>query len=171
MSRLLAPLALLACHPAATDLPDTSVDVAVPEDPRASDGVGTVRLLLHDAPSDDVQEVHVAWDRVEVATAEDAWLTLSEAPAEVDLLALVDGLAEELALADLPVGDYTEIRLHLTDAWVVVDGAVLPLDVPSGFTSGLKLKHDFTVPECGTLTLSLDWDVGAHFQERGNGTY
>lgn len=126
-----------------------------------ADGMGRLQILLHDAPDEAVDEVWVTFDEVSVHGA-GGWLVLDDSLRSVDLLSLQDGVVEELALSDLEAGSYQQIRLHLADAWVVVDGETHPLDVPSGTTSGLKLGHGFEVADCGTTVLVLDWDVGAH---------
>ncbi|MCA9494352.1 MAG: DUF4382 domain-containing protein, partial [Myxococcales bacterium] len=132
--------------------------------------MGRLRVLLHDAPTTAVDEVWVAWDEVRVhAVEDDAWLTVSDVPSSVDLLTLQGGPVTDLGLGSVPVGAYDEVRFVLTDAWVVVDGVREPLEVPSGTTSGLKLKVDIEVHDCGDTTVLVDWEVGAHLTENPHG--
>ncbi|MCB9697113.1 MAG: DUF4382 domain-containing protein [Alphaproteobacteria bacterium] len=140
-----------------------------PTERPAPDGMGSLRVLLHDAPGPAVDEVWVAWDEVKVHEVDGAWHVVSTNPAQVDLLSLVDGVVTDLGLAQVPVGSYDEVRFVLTDAWVVDGGVTAPLDVPSGDTSGLKVKVDFTIEDCGDTTVTLDWDVGAHLIENPHG--
>jgi len=129
----------------------------------AGDGMGTLRVQLHDAPTDDVSEVWVTFDEITARHEIDGWVVVSSAMQSVELLSLQDGVVEELGVAELPIGSYSELRLHLTDAHVVLlDGSEAPLDVPSGMTSGVKLKGDFELFDCGDTVLDLDWDAGAH---------
>lgn len=129
----------------------------------------TLRILLHDAPADEVDEVWVEIASVR-AHGDAGWVEIASEPIAVDLLTLQNGVAAELGLAELAPGDYDQLRLEVTSSWVVVDGETGPLKVPSGGSSGLKIPHHFTVPECGGVTLSLDWDVGAHLTyARGRG--
>ncbi|MBW2253705.1 MAG: DUF4382 domain-containing protein, partial [Deltaproteobacteria bacterium] len=100
---------------------------------------GTLRVLIHDDPTDDVDEVWVQFDEVSAHSVDDGWLVVSEVLDSVDLLLLQDGVVDELGLANLPVGDYDQIRLHIDDAWVVADGANHELSIPSGDQSGIKI--------------------------------
>ncbi|MCB9558426.1 MAG: DUF4382 domain-containing protein [Deltaproteobacteria bacterium] len=140
---------------------------------------GKLRLLLHDAPAD-VDQLWVALEEVAVYHPEQGWLTVSAQPQKLDLLTLQDGVVAQLGLAELPPGNYTKIRLNITDAWVVVpcsgdvdsatNGAkktertkkdacgTLPLSIGSAAESQLQIDHAFSVPECGTRTITLDWN-------------
>src|SRR5688572_13111568 len=118
---------------------------AAPADPR-------LRLMLTDAPADvdsvfvtfEKLEVHHCGEDVEVPAESDCetggWLTLSEDTVTFDLLTLQGGVTAELGLADLPPGAYGQIRLHLAQASVVVDGEEFALTVPPGV---LKLVGGF----------------------------
>lgn len=153
---LLFPLLLAACS--------KPVD-----SPAGDDGLGRLRLVLHDAPIDDVDAVWVQWGEVRVRHVVQGWITVSTAPGEVDLLTLQGGTTTVLGLGAVPVGVYDEVRMDLMDAWVIVDGERQPLSVPSGDTSGLKIKVDFTVEDCGDTSVSMDWDVGAHLTHNSQG--
>jgi len=131
-------------------------------------GEASVRIVIHDGPVDDVDEVWVEFDDVSVHGPA-GWEIVSDVVQQVDLKALQDGVVDELGLTTLAEGHYTQVRLHITNAWVVVDGGTYPLDIPSGGQSGVKLVHGFDVPSCGQLTLSLDWDLGAHLLENPQG--
>lgn len=154
LPRLLPVLVLLACAPEAT--PD-------------ADGLGQLRVQLHDAPTVDADEVWVAFDGVRAHHVSDGWVTVATGAQSLDLLALQGGVVADLGSASLPTGDYDQLRLDLTDAWVVVDGATEPLDVPSGLQSGVKIPADFTLSDCGEVTLDLDWDVGAQLRHTKQG--
>jgi len=113
-----------------------------------------LRVLIHDKPTIDVDEVWLTFDRVSAHHEGEGWLDVSNEETTIELLSLQDGVVAELGLNTLPPGDYSQIRLHLVDSWVVGGQGAAPLDVPSGSTSGLKIGHDFTLPECGTLTIN-----------------
>lgn len=131
---------------------------------------GSLRILLHDRPVDSVDEVWIELDEVTVRTIGGDWHVVSTEVRTVDLLTLRGGVVEEIGLAALPAGPYDQIRLHVARGWVVADGVTHDLTVPSGDPSGIKVRTEFSVPECGEATLSLDWDVGAHLvQNDGRG--
>jgi hypothetical protein len=101
------------------------------------------------------------------------WQTVSETPVVVDLLALQDS-TDELGFAALPQGKITQIRLYVADApesYVVTkDGTEIPLTVPSGSQSGVKLKGPFELGECeyGSLTAVVDVEKSILVHGHGN---
>ncbi len=129
----------------------------------------SLEIRLHDAPTVDVEEVWLQVTSVEVETV-DGWQPVG-GPVELDLLALTDGLYETIGLADLEAGEYGQVRMHLGDAWVVAAGERHPLTIPSADQSGVKLVGGFTIPECGSVILDLDWDVAAHLSLLPSGEY
>ena len=107
------------------------------------------------------------------------WIIISNQEQGFDLLQLQNGEFTLLAKAKLAAGDYTQIRLKITDAldandepktYVMVDGEKHPLVVPSGTKSGLKLVHPFTIASDNT-TLYLDFDAEKSVNQTGNGAY
>ncbi|MCK6576227.1 DUF4382 domain-containing protein [Myxococcota bacterium] len=156
-----------------------------------SGGQGRVEVRLTDAPGP-YEAVPITIARVEAhrsggaaADPEDAgagdagvdgdgddgggWIVLVDTPQTHDLLQLQNGVEAALGGRDLPAGHYTQIRLILSDANVVVGGATEPLKVPSGFQTGFKLNHDFHVEADTTYALVLDFDAQASIKETGAG--
>lgn len=108
-------------------------------------------------------------DPVASLEEEKSWIKLAVTlPMPVDLLTLKDRLAD-LGLAELPAGKYTQIRLKVTSAQVVLqDGSTHGVKIPSGT---LKLVHPFTI-EAGSQTLmTLDFDAEKSVHKTGNGQY
>ena len=143
-------------------------------------GFGTISLKMTDAPGD-FQEVNLAIIQVSAHLgAESAgeidstsgWQTLRSESMNVDLLTLRNGVFTTLALAQVPAGHYTQIRLKLgAGSNVVVDGVTHPLTVPSGLQSGYKLVGSFDVPANGLLDLALDFDAARSVVLTGSGRY
>ena len=88
-----------------------------------------------------------------------------------NLLELSNGITTIIGEAEIPTGEYNEIRLHIVDAGIVLtDGTVFDLKVPSGDTSGLKIKIRpslFIVNDAVSEVL-LDFDVSRSFKSKGN---
>ena len=86
--------------------------------------------------------------------------------------AVADGGTEEAAI-DVPAGNISQLRLHVTAAQLVFsDGTPsATLVVPSGATSGLKIDVNRSVPTGGTLELKLDFNAASSITKLGNGTY
>jgi hypothetical protein len=73
------------------------------------------------------------------------------APRQIDLMHLSGGLLDALGAAPLPAGRYTEVRLMLAsgptaNAVQPSGGTLMPLVVPGGAESGLKLLGKFEIP-------------------------
>lgn len=113
-----------------------------------------------------------------------SWVSLTlPTPVEVDLMALpVEGASPiVLASGSLPVGDYRNVRLYVTEASIVFTGPITLGDgaasyeggitytvtVPSGTETGIKTDATFTVTadETGTpLDVDLLFEPAATFQ-------
>jgi hypothetical protein len=94
-----------------------------------------------------------------------------ETPVTYNLLDLSNGTTALLAEMEIPAGIYPEIRLHVTDAGIVLkDGNTFDLKVPSGNESGLKikLKPALEMEEGKVVEVLLDFDVSRSFVLRGN---
>ena len=142
-------------------------------------GIGTISLRMTDDPAD-FQEVNLSITQVSAhlegtggeSDSTDGWQVLRTEPLNVDLLTLRNGVFTTLAIAQVPAGHYTQIRLKLAPGSnVVVDGITHPLTVPSGLQSGYKLVGDFDVPAGGLIGLTLDFDAARSIVLTGSGTY
>jgi hypothetical protein len=90
----------------------------------------------------------------------EGWISLESTAGTYDLLDL-EGLEQRIAEAQVPAGEYTQIRLVITDAEIVVDGDVHELEIPSGEQSGFKIHVSFCLDEDEDNVLTLEWDVAA----------
>ena len=74
---------------------------------------------------------------------------------------------------EVPAGNVSQVRLHLTRAQLVFNDGTPPTDlaVPSGSTSGLKILVNRSVPAGGPLEIKLDFDAAQSIDREGNGTY
>lgn len=132
--------------------------------------VGTVTIHMTDAPG--------AFDAVnlevlEVAAHRDGqgWEVLRDVPGMFDLNQLRNGVFARLALATVPAGHYTQLRLKVGDGSnVVMDGVPHPLVIPSGDRSGFKLVGEFDVPAGGGMDVGLDFDAARSIVVAGDGT-
>jgi hypothetical protein len=147
-----------------------------------SGGTGTLSLSLTDATTLDYQAVYVTIDRVDVhlggnENSPNNWETVARPEKTYNLLELVNGVREQLGLADLQAGDYTQMRLiigntpddglnifsqaHPFANYVILADTdeIHELKVPSGPQTGIKLVHGFTIEEDQTTELILDFDA------------
>ncbi len=135
---------------------------------------GSLAIYLADLPANEVEEVNVTLSSVQVKKDDQPWKTINEFDEEEGKFNLLDLIFEEELLGQeyLDPGTYTQIRLILEAPEVgnqpyseeksyikKKSGETIPLFVPSGAQTGLKINHNFTI-EAGTLSeLILDVDV------------
>lgn len=125
--------------------------------PSIPEGYGRLDIKLTDAPAD-FEAVNITFSEIS-AHIDSEWIMVRVDPVTVNLLEFSNGKTFDLASANLPAGDYTQIRLKIDDAEVVVNGQAFPVFVPSGAQTGLKLIAQFTILEGVTLELMLDFDA------------
>ncbi len=142
---------------------------------------GRLNVYITDAPFpiDLVGSTVVTIDAVEIRKKvefegeedDSSFIMLAEGLMEINLLELTNGVTELLATANLDVGTYDEIRLHVVDATVTLkDGSEYNLKIPSGTSSGLKVKVQpaITIDEGQTSDVLLDFDLNKSFVVKGN---
>jgi len=148
---------------------------------------GTLRMVLVDAPADleGVESLEIVFDRVMVhrgicqeEDSTDGWITVlcDTLPVEqrtFDLMELVNGDFGIICEDDLEAGAYTQIRIIIESATLVVDGEPQTLFIPSGEQSGIKLVGGFKVDPNVITELTLDFDVAKSLHEAppGSGRY
>jgi len=129
-------------------------------------GTGTLNLAITDAPVDSAKSVVVEFSGVELNPAGGERILIDyDPPRQIDLLALTGGTTELLLNNEsLPAGKYTWVRLHVNAEPNTVDSFIVLLDdsqhdlrIPS--QTGLQLNRGFSVPEGGTASFTIDFDL------------
>ncbi len=140
---------------------------------------GRLSLSLTDASTDQYQAVYVTIGEVAVHRAddmEDSWTVIATPNETINLLSLANGVREQLALADLEPGEYTQLRLmigtghdngvnllgqaHPFANYVVdLDDQCEQLTIPSGLQTGVKIVQGFEINENRTTEMILDFDA------------
>ncbi|NND92148.1 MAG: DUF4382 domain-containing protein [Granulosicoccus sp.] len=92
---------------------------------------------------------------------------------EIDLLALTGGESRRLLDdVDVPVGDYSWVRLALDESrpgYIVLDdGTEHDLTIPSAMNTGLKLVSGFSVDEGGSNQIVIDFDLRKSIHKAGS---
>ena len=140
------------------------------------DETGQLTLQITDAPEDfenvfvTITEVRVhrgVEENVENEAPSENWITVTDNTQTYDLLAL-ENVKKFLGSTELETGVYTQIRLELEDASLVVNGEEHSLTVPSG---SVKLVRSFEIEDNQTTTLTLDFDVEKSVHSTGQGRY
>ena len=172
MKRIVALVAVTALI-ALSLVAGCSDDDTTTPDPTPGDGQLVLKLIDSVGP---YEEVNIEVIEVSVHKAGDdstsGWMVVSEDTLAVNLLEYTNGNFAVLADSSLAAGEYTQVRLLLTDRnTVVVHGETHDLEIPSGSTSGLKLNHPFIIEEGVSYGATLDFDAERSIHMTGNGQY
>ncbi|MBT8433596.1 MAG: DUF4382 domain-containing protein [Gammaproteobacteria bacterium] len=139
-----------------------------------SGGGPTFTLRVTDAPIDDVVSVVLSFTEVRLRNTNGNWTTHTfNTPKSIDMLQLQGTNTADLLVDKLvDVGNYDEIRL-LVDAapmanYIQDSGGMQELMIPSGSSSGLKIKGNFSVLENRPASLVMDLDLRQSITVAGN---
>ncbi|MEW6036465.1 MAG: DUF4382 domain-containing protein [Candidatus Micrarchaeota archaeon] len=134
-------------------------------------GKGKIVVGITDAAANmsAVEKIKVTVDNVMVQDSGGGWVTVSSEPKTFDLLELRDEGATELyAEAEIPEGDYNQIRLDISNVVVTDSSGDHEAMLPSG---ELKVIGDLSVKEGETSTATFDFIADESLHTTGNGTY
>lgn len=154
----------------------------------SSSSTGTLSLSLTDASSSDYKAVFVTIDDVMVHLGGNEnnpnhWKSVDMpiSPLTVNLFDLVNGVREDLGLVDLDAGRYTQMRLIIGTypnpddhpfANYVITNTEPPvtheLKIPSGYNTGFKVVHGFTINDDQMTELILDFDATRSVVQAGS---
>jgi hypothetical protein len=137
-------------------------------------GTGSLSVGLVDLPTD-AKNVWVTLRDLNVRKCDGAgWTNLPLQEGTFDLLTLRDGLVGALAdKAELPSGRYCELRLVVDSParLVLTTGEEYDLKVPSGSSSGVKVKGEFLIVPGLDTKVIVDFDADASIHEAGSGHF
>ncbi len=134
-------------------------------------GKGKIVVGITDAAANmsAVEKIKVTVDKVMVQGSGGGWVAVSSEPKTFDLLELRDEGATELyAEAEIPEGDYNQIRLDISSVVVTDSSGEHDAMLPSG---ELKVIGDLSVKEGETSTATFDFIADESLHTTGNGTY
>lgn len=139
---------------------------------------GNASAYVKDAPTDEfdeiwlnVSEIRVHWVGNETNETDDTgeWVTLFNGTREVNLLNFSEeGAKAFLGNTTIPVGNYTQIRLNVTDAWGIQDGSRTTITVAS---DQAMIVRPFEVTENGTTEIVIDVDLDESLRQQGDGEW
>lgn len=140
---------------------------------------GTVALLLTDMPAEDLDEINLSVVEATLIGGEGQQTLFSDAdnPIEIDLLDL-ENFSVPIAFEDVPAGEYTKLRLRISDLLLVEyvadgpDGEYRP-KLPANGKIDLLHPEGFEVLPGRTLVVELDMDANKsfHIVQTGNSKY
>lgn len=108
-------------------------------------------------------------DTADTAGTEGQWIDLPVEPFRINLLELNNGADSLISSADLDPGHYSELRLVLgNDNNVVIDSTAYDLTVPSGQSSGYKIKFNTDLEAGDAMEVTIDFDAAGSVHQAGN---
>ena len=168
---------LLLCAYLAACGTDTSSGESGSGSSGSGSGTGTgLTLRLTDAPFDDAVQVKVKFVEVRLKKkGGNEWVSidLGSKAQPIDLLALQGTkTADLLRDVKVPRADYDELRLivdttPMANTIELSGGGIVELKIPSGGSSGLKIKGDFSVSETLPTSLVVDVDLRQSIKKNG----
>ena len=148
-----------------------------------SSDMGTLHVVMTDAPACGYDAVNITVDRVRVhlsssaVDADTGWSEIVLSPAKrINLLSLANGVLEDLGRTALPAGTYTQMRLvlapndtahPLANSVVPSGGSETALTTPSAQQSGIKLNMNVEVAADKVADVALDFDACKSVVKRG----
>lgn len=140
------------------------------DDSITTDGNGKIRMYMTDAPAM-YDSVIVTITGVDINSSTNNWIHLNSNLQTFNLLDMRNGVTSLFCDSVLAPGHYTQIRLIVQSARVVVDGMSHDMDIPSGSETGIKLNHEFDISAGETYDLLLDFDANKSIHQTGMGQY
>lgn len=124
----------------------------------SAQATGQLVVKIKDAPAE-LEELWLTVDTVRVhrkGEGNATWFNVTVMHTDpFDLLSLTD-FSIVLAVQELLVGNYTEIRLHIVDAKATVDGTLTPLNIT---TQWMKVKAHFEIQDTHATAVTIDIDI------------
>ncbi len=116
--------------------------------------------------------LHDKHDEDECDDDEGEWFVLDIEPQVIDILQLQNGAEALLAQSEIPAGELKELRLILGENnKIVVAGDTMDLFVPSGTSSGIKIKVHSEIEAGEFYDVVIDFVASKSIVKRGNGKY
>ena len=142
----------------------------------SSPATGTLTIDIADAKPllpDDTEHVYVTFEELLVHKPGSGWiwLPLVESQYRIDLYQFSDGESTEFVPAvELEAGKYTQVRLIIIDAEIVINKIRYPLTISSNDLKTDK-NFDFDVEENAAVNIMIDFDLSKSIVVTGPNEY
>ncbi len=130
-------------------------------------GLAKIKLVskAHGAISD-LESARIKITSVQVRSTQGEWFSFGNEPFEIDLVSQLN-MSDVLARGSGQAGEYDHVRLITEEEGIAVlsDGTEIPLRVPSGPQTGIKIKfaQPIRIENCSITVGTLDFDLSKSF--------
>ena len=152
----------------------TALETAIAREPIPAvvGNLGTIHVVVTDPPPpQDIDSLIVEVERVEVhmaAGSDSKWVTIIDEPSSFDLMELLEGNEVMLGSSQIETGTYTQARMDVTKATVIVGDEEHEVFIPSG---SLKFIRPFQIKSEQTRVIVFDFDGKNSINVTGSGRY
>lgn len=145
-------------------------------DEPSSKGYASISITDAAVDAENVSEVHLSVNEIKATSNNETnTVIMFDEPEEFNLMAYQNGDIYYLGDGELEAGAYSDIRLILSEtspSYIEFkDGSREEIIVPSGTSSGYKIKGDFVVNAESTVEIVADVDLRKALVLTGEGTY
>lgn len=134
-----------------------------------SSETGTLAVHMSDAGGSDITAANVTITKIDAHIGSN-WQTVFTGSQAVDLFALRNN-DMILGSALVAAGDYSQVRIYVSNATVTDSTGVHTVEIPSAEQSGIKVNLNYTIDPNVVTDVLLDFNVGKSFVLQGNGVY
>lgn len=115
---------------------------------------GTLKLYVHDAPTEDASAVYITFSSVSIHSNSTGWTNYTVSSQTMNILGISAANATLLKSVSLAEGQYTMIRIYISQVSVMINGVntTFRLSSPFAFVNGV-----FTVNKLETTSISVDF--------------
>lgn len=139
----------------------------------APPAVGGFTLLVGDSPLDGVERVDITIEEIILLGTSGQEVVSSETIGPINLLELRN-ITELLFEGDVPAGEYTKVRLQLSQILITeTDGSTESAQLPGNGKLDLNPQGSFDITSGEDLVVQIDFDLerSIHLKQTGNGKY
>ena len=129
--------------------------VNIPEEPKLK--ISNTEIRLGDSPTEDFKHVNLTFSDVKLYSNKTGWMNIPLDITTIDLMYLYkNNLTKSLGVAKLEIGNYTQLRISITNATGIKnDGKIVYFNISSNI---LQIQHMFKFDE-GNNTISVDMNL------------
>jgi len=125
-----------------------------------------------DSSNPKIPSLYVRFDSIDLYHTEKGWLHTLSIPAVRDLVQMGLNESPMEGNPELPVGNYEELRIVISEAWITDSDGDHPVEIAGGSCLlGFRLKPGTVVVADGAMDIIVDFNVEKSIVKDGDGNY